>query len=292
LKIGILTRNAEGWCSRELRRALGERGVEAVCIGFRHLLAYVARKPSLLHDGLDVVSDLSALLVRPIGRGSLEEIVFRLDVLHRLGRLGLPVVNKPSAIEKAVDKYYALCLFEEGGLRVPETAVTTDADAAIAAFNELGGDVVVKPVFGSRGMGSTRVSDSEIATRVFRTLVFHHQVIYIQRFIPHGVRDIRAVVVGGRVVSAMYRVARGWKTNVSQGAKPVAAKLPTEYGELALRAAEALGCEVGGADILETDSGPLVLEVNSQPGWRGLQSISDVDIAGEIADYLIGVARR
>jgi len=235
--------------------------------------------------------DLDALVIRPIGRGSLEEIIFRMDLLRRLEAEGLLVVNPAEAIEICSDKYRALWLMELAGLPVPRTVATEDVQSAMRAFWELGGDVVVKPIFGSRGVGSVRVSDPDTALRVFRAIAFHHGVIYLQEFIPHGPYDIRALVVGGRVVSAMRRVARGWKKNIHQGAKPEALELTPELSELAVRAAEATRCLVAGVDILPGPRGPLVVEVNSQPGWRGLQEVSRTDIAVEIASFVLREAR-
>lgn len=288
MKMGLLTRNPRAWCSTQLVKAMERRGVEPLPLSFSDLRARVSFRPEVSLDShLDLVRELGALIVRPIGRGSLDEIIFRLDLLHRLERLGLPIINPPSSIEKAVDKYYALTLMEERGLPVPRTVVTESVEGAMDALHELGGDVVVKPLFGSRGIGITRVSDPEAAGRIFRSLAFVHNVLYVQEFIPHGTRDIRAFVVGDKVVAAMYRVAEGWKTNVSQGAKPIPLRPGRELENLSVGAAEALGCIVAGVDVLEGPGGYVVNEVNSQPGFRGLQSMTHVDIAGKIVDHIL-----
>ena len=284
--MGILTRNSEAYCSVQLQEALKRNGVEPVCLGFRHLLARMGGRPAMESQLLDITG-LAAIIVRPIGGGSLDEIIFRIDALHRLERLGVPIYNSPSAIERAVDKYHALCLLEEKGYPVPRTVVTEDWKEALRAFQELGGDAVVKPLFGSRGIGSTRISDPDTATRVFKILSQYHQVSYVQEYIPHGGRDIRAFVVGEEVIASMYRVAEGWKTNVSQGAVPIRLALDEELGELAVGAVGALGCEIAGADIMETPRGPVLLEVNSQPGWKGLQSVTDRNIAETISRYIL-----
>ena len=245
-------------------------------------------KPEVSIGEVDILKDLGAIIVRPIGRGSLEEIIFRMDLLHRLERLGVYVLNPPSAIERAVDKFYALTLLEEAGLGVPRTIVTESSDGALKAFYELRSDVVLKPLFGSRGVGSTRISDPNIAERIFRALDFQHNVFYIQEFIPHGHSDIRAFVLDGRVLAAMRRFAAdSWKTNVSLGANPLPIKLSGEVEEIAVKAAGTVGCEVAGVDILEGSNGPLVIEVNSQPGWKGLQSVSDINIADEIVGFVL-----
>ena len=287
LKMGIITRDENGWCSTQLRNAMEKRNITPVCFNFPQLIARVKYNPAASVNETNIPKELSALITRPIGRGSLEEIIFRMDLLHRLERLGILIINSPLSIERSVDKYYALALLEENGLPVPRTAVTENHREALKCFYELGGDVVVKPLFGSRGIGSTRISDPEVATRVFRTISFYHGVLYLQEFVPHGISDIRAFVVGDRVIASMRRVAGSWKTNVSLGAKPVAFQLSNELEELAVKTAKVIGCKVAGVDILEGPSGPLIIELNSQPGWRGLQTVTRVNIADEIVRYVL-----
>jgi len=292
MKVGILTRNRDSWCSLQLRRSFLKMNAEPVCFSFKDLTARVGFKPEVSFGEIDVLRDLDAIVVRPIGRGSLEEIIFRMDLLHRLERLGMYILNSPSAIERAVDKYYALSLLEENGIPVPRTIVVEDANSALSAFRELGGDVVVKPIFGSRGIGSTRISDVDVAERIFRALDFTHHVLYIQEFIPHGDYDLRLLILGGDVLASMKRVANSWKTNVSLGAKPFPYNPPDEIREIAIRASEILECELAGVDILQTSRGPVLVEVNSQPGWKGLQTTTEINIADEIASYVLARARE
>ena len=282
-----MTRDEDGWCSKQLRKAMERRNVTPVCFSYRQLIARVNYTPEASVGNIDVFRDLSSMITRPIGRGSLEEIIFRMNLLHRLERLGMLIINPPLAIERSVDKYCALTLFQENGLPAPRTAVTESHDEALHCFHELGGDVVVKPLFGSRGVGATRISDPDVAARVFRTISFYHGVLYLQEFIPHGVSDIRAFVVGDRVVAAMRRIAENWKTNVSLGAKPVPLNLSEDLENLAVKAADVIGCKVTGVDIVEGPEGPVVIELNSQPGWRGLQSVTKINIADEIISYIL-----
>jgi len=287
MKIGILTRNQNSWSSTQLREALARRNVSNICLRFTQLAARVSYKPYLNSSNTRVTEELDALIVRPIGKGSLEEIIFRMDVLHRLERLGLCVVNPPRAIELCADKYAILSILEENDIRVPRTIVTENIQEALRAFYELGGDVILKPIFGSRGVGSTRITDAEIATTVFKAITFYHGVIYLQEFVPHGLSDIRAFVVGNRVVAAMKRHSDTWKTNYSQGAKPVSLKLDYSLEEIAIKTADLAGCKVAGIDILESSAGPLLVDVNSQPGWKGLQSVASINIADEIVDFIL-----
>lgn len=287
MKIGLLTRNPSAWCSSKIVDAIKERGIEPVPFRFHDISARVACKPIIsIKRRIDALEDLKAVIVRPIGRGSLDEILFRMNYLRRMERLGLLVINSPSSIEIAVDKYYALTLLEENGLNVPETVVTEDPKKALDAFNRFG-DVVIKPIFGSRGIGVTRVTDAEVARRIFRSLSFYHNVLYVQKFIPHGNRDIRAFVVGNKVVAAMYRISENWKTNISQGAKTLAVKPSTEVTNIAVKAAQIIGCDIAGVDIMEGEEGYIVNEINSQPGFKGLQSTTTIDIAGAIIDHIL-----
>ncbi|HLV73297.1 MAG: RimK family alpha-L-glutamate ligase [bacterium] len=274
-----------GWHTAELERALCARGHRARVLPFDGLRARIGAAPRLSAGGVSL-DDVDAVLVRIIPRGSLEQIIFRVDALHRLVRAGIPVLNPPSAIERTVDKYYTSSLLEEAGIPTPYTVVAERMDDALAAFRELG-DVVVKPLFGSNGRGMVRISDEEIAYRVFRALELEGAIYYIQRAIPHEGRDIRAFVVGDRVVAAMWRCADHWCTNLARGARAEPATLPPAWEELSLRAARAVGAEIAGVDLLPTASGEVyVLEVNGIPGWRGLQQTTSTDIADAIVAHL------
>ncbi len=291
MRIAIVTRNRKAYSSFQLFEALKRRNVSSVCFNFPRLVAHVGRNLKVSVGNLDIRS-LDALIIRPIGRGSLEELVFRMDVLYRLQRAGTYVINPPEAIEHCVDKYDILTILEENGIPIPKTATTENVNEALKAFKELGGDVVIKPLFGSRGVGATRINDPEVATTVFRAITLYHGVIYLQEFVSHGVSDVRAFVVGNRVIAAMKRVANNWKTNYSQGATPQAIQLEKPLEDLAVKSARSIDCKVGGVDILESPAGPVVVEVNSQPGWRGLQTVANVNIADEIVDFVLSDIRK
>jgi RimK family alpha-L-glutamate ligase len=292
LKVGIMTRDQDAWCSSRLKEAFLRNHVEPVAFRFDDVTARIGSVPEFSLGEINVLNDLSAILVRPIGRGSLDEIIFQMDSLHKMARRGMPVINPPAAIEKAVDKYYALALLSEHGLPVPRTVVTEDVGEAMQAFRDFGGEAVIKPVFGSRGIGVARIRDEDVAERVMRTLRFYRHVLYVQEFVRHGTRDIRTFVIGGRVVAGIFRVSRSWKTNVSRGAVPKEFKVDSEVEALAVKAAATLGCKIAGVDIMESDEGPLVHEVNSQPGWKGLQTTTNVRIADEITAFVIQEAKK
>jgi len=282
----------EAWSSTQVREALTKRNIPYICFTFPKLLAQIGYKPHFKVNNINLLEELDAIIIRPIGRGSLEELVFRMDILYKLERLGFTLINPPEAIEHCVDKYDILAILEDNGIAVPRTAATESVAEALKAFTELGGDVVVKPIFGSRGIGATRIVDSEIATSVFKAITFYHGVIYLQEFVPHGHSDIRAFVVDGHVIAAMRRVAESWKTNYSQGARPAPITLDPAHEELAVKSAKAVGCKVAGVDILEGPEGPVIVDVNSQPGWKGLQAVTKVNVADEIVRFLLSELKK
>src|SRR5262249_32951766 len=155
-----------------------------------------------------------------------------------------------AAVETCVDKYLAAARLEAAGLPVPPTVVCQHADAALDAFAVLGGDVVVKPLFGSEGRGMVRVCDPETAWRVFRTLERTQAVLYLQRFIAHPGWDLRVLVLGGRALAAMRRFANGgWRTNVAQGGTAESVPPTAAEEDLAVRAAAAVGAPLAGVDL-------------------------------------------
>ena len=282
----------EAWSSTQLRKALTKCSIPYECFTFPKLLAQLGMKPYFKVKDTKLIEELNALVIRPIGRGSLEEIVFRLDMLYKLERQGFYVINPAEAIEHCADKYDILSILEDNDIPVPRTFATESVEEGLKSFVELGGDVIIKPIFGSRGIGATRIVDAEIAATVFKAITFHHGVIYIQEFVPHGYSDIRGFVVDNQAISSMRRVAQSWKTNYSQGAQPSAIKLEPSLEELAVKAAQAVGCKIAGVDILEGPKGPVVVDVNSQPGWKGLQMVAKVNIADEIVNFILSEIRR
>jgi RimK family alpha-L-glutamate ligase len=281
MRLAILT-GGDGWHVRDLHRAAALLGHEAVAVDFRRISTGVAA-------AADPLAGFDAALVRTMPPGSLEQVVFRMDVLHRLQTQGLPVLNPPRAIETCVDKYLAGVRLEAAGLRVPPTVVCQHAEAAMEAFTAMGGDVIVKPLFGAEGRGMVRVTDPDLAWRTFRTLKRLQSVLYVQRFIAHEGWDLRGFVLGGRVLAAMRRHARGgWRTNIAQGGKAERVRLTAAEEQLALRAAAAVGAPAAGVDLLPGPDGEwYVLEVNAVPGWRALAPVADVDVAAALIEFLV-----
>jgi RimK family alpha-L-glutamate ligase len=284
LLIAVLAARS-GWHTQELERAAAERGHEAIVLPYEGLVATIGPVPGLrsLSTELDAVD---AVLARIIPSGSLEQIIFRVDALHRLEDRGIRVMNSPRAIERTVDKFWTSTLLEQCGIPTPQTLVCDNPEEATAAFRALG-DVIVKPLFGSMGLGMIRVNDEEMAFRVFRTIEQIRGVYYLQRTIEHDGADIRAFVVGGRVLGAIERRAPGWRTNLARGGTARSIALPEHLTALAVRAAAAVGADYAGVDLLTDKEGTtFVLEVNGIPGWRGLQEATGLDVAGRLVDFL------
>ena len=284
-KIGILS-SQRGYHVLALEQAARARGCEPAFYNIARLAGRIGGSPALQMRG-EQIEDCQAVLVRTIPSGSLEQIIFRMDTLHRLEKLGVRVVNSASAIERTVDKYYTSFLLSDAGIPTPKTLVTEDFDAALAFCRDMG-DVVLKPIFGSEGKGMVRVSDEETAYRVLRAWELNRYVFYVQEFLPHFQEDVRAFVVGKEVVAAMRRRGAGWKTNFAQGAKVERAELSADMEALAVDAARLIGLEYAGVDLMRTeDGGTYVVEINSIPGWRGLQQTTSQNIARRIIDHLL-----
>ena len=288
MKVGIVASGRREWHVQRLTEELEGRGVEAYMFSATSFLSKVGAEPKLSVRGYPI-DNYDAAIVRKVPGGPAEREFYRMDVLHRLEDMGVYVMNPADSIEVAVDKFYTSARLEEDGISTPRTVVTERFDDAMKAFEELGGDIVIKPLFGSLGMGMTRLSDPDTAYRVFRALEMTQGVYYLQEFIPHAREDIRAFIVGGKVVASMLRRGEDWKTNISAGgsAKPYA--IEEELAELSVRATETIGLEYSGVDLLrsEEDGRVYVIELNSTPGWQGLQTVTEENIASLVVDHLL-----
>jgi ribosomal protein S6--L-glutamate ligase len=287
--------SGSGWHVQDLLRAAGRLDLRLDTVPFDRLNGYAGLPGRSVEADGARLDDAAGVLVRMMPPGSLEQVVYRMDALHRLERLGVPLLNRPRAVEAAVDKYLSLAWLERAGLPVPPTFVGESSGEALAAYDRLGPDVVVKPLFGSEGRGLLRVSDRELARRAFRTLEQLGAVIYLQKIVRHPGHDVRAFVLGGRVLGAIRRFAPDgdWRTNVAVGGRPEAFAIDRPLERLALRAADAVGAEMAGVDLLDDldRGGPVVVEVNAVPGWRALARATGVDVAAAILDELRSRAR-
>ena len=276
-----------GWHFKDLQRAAGDDH-QVRSVPFSAVGASIGLNGDFAFFSGNV--DLTAfdcLLVRTMPPGSLEQVVFRMDVLARWQDAGRLVVNPPRSVEVAVDKYLALTRLERAGLNVPATVVCQTFEEAMQAFQRLGRDVVVKPLFGSEGRGMTRISDEDLAVRAFKMLDLMNAVIYVQRFIEHQGRDYRLLVIGQQTLGMCRHNTRDWRTNISRGATAEPMLVDQNAHALALRAAGAVGAPLAGVDVLPARDGSLyVLEVNAVPGWKAIARTLKVDVASMVLEHL------
>jgi len=283
MQIAILS-HPQSWYRRDLERAAVERGHRVVGMPFENLSAHVHSGQGRVRGAEQSLSEFDAVIVRTMPPGSLEQVVFRMNVLAELEAVGVQVLNGPKAIECAVDKYLTTARLQRAGLPVPETIVCEDSETAQLAFEALGGDIVVKPIFGAEGRGILRVSDPDLALRTFRTLERLQAVLYLQKFVEHEGFDVRVMVLDGKVLAGMRRRSpHDFRTNVSRSGQAEPIELSDRECDWALRAAAAVGARIAGVDILYDRSGAgYVIEVNGVPGWQALQRVTGIDVASHV----------
>ncbi|MFX0010095.1 MAG: RimK family alpha-L-glutamate ligase [Candidatus Hermodarchaeota archaeon] len=237
----------------------------------------------------DLFNDLNPFgaLVRGFGAAITQKIFFRLDLLSAMEEYGLKLINSRESLEIASDKFLTSLFLEKHRLPTPKTIVCENPEDAIIAFEELGGDIVIKPLYGSRGVGITRIQDKGFAENVIYTLGQLNEIYYLQEFVEHKNQDIRILVIGGKVIAGMYRVSDSWKTNIHAGATMKPIDMTKEMQTLAIKAAEVTKTEIAGIDLVETSKGLSILEVNSVPGFTALQKVTEVNLAEEMVDYFL-----
>jgi RimK family alpha-L-glutamate ligase len=281
---------ADSWYFRDLQRAAGAK-YQVTAIDFSALRTSLGESPKFSCGDLDLRT-CDALIVRTMPPGSLEQVVFRMDLLARLEAAGVKVCNAAKAIEASVDKYLTTAKLQAAGLQVPRTMVCQDWREAMQAFDSLGGDCVLKPLFGGEGRGIARLNDEAIAARAFRLFDQMGSVLYLQEYIAHEGFDIRVLCVGSRAWAMRRHNANDWRTNISRGGTAEPIELSGELRELAARSAAAVGAEIAGVDLLPDGRGSFyVLEVNAVPGWKALGEALQVDVAAEVLQYVAEVAK-
>ncbi|WP_437187353.1 ATP-grasp domain-containing protein [Planctomicrobium sp. SH668] len=287
MKIAVLGNEGSRYVS-QLTQAAIRRGHSCERVDFRQLAAAVYSSLTTTSSPQSSLAEVDAVIVRTMPPGSLEQVVFRMDVLQRMQAQGTFILNPPKAIEAAVDKFLTTSKLAANGLPTPRTWTGESSEAAMEAFEQLGGDVVVKPLFGAEGRGIVRVSDPDLAHRVFRTLERTQSVLYLQQYIAHAGYDIRVLVLDGKVLGAIQRSnPTDFRTNVAR--KGVATlHLPTENEcDLAIRAAAAVGACFAGIDLLyDPVGGCYVIEVNGVPGWQAFEKVTKIPIADRVIAFL------
>ena len=277
---------------KQLYNACKEIAGKTILARIMDMSAYVGSDGSRFWHGDLEITGVNLCLLRSFGSGSYEQVTKRVSMIEHMESSGTPVVNPTRAYQKTKDKYSMIFTLAGTGLPIPETYVTEMAHWAYRASRNFR-EIVYKPIVGSLGFGSMKFSDADMAFNAFKRLESLGQPIYLQEHLEKPGRDIRAFVVGEEVLASIYRIARAdeWKTNVAQRGKAKSTKLPGELQELALRAVEALELIYAGVDILETEQGPVLLEVNASPSWQGLQKATGLNVARQIVQYAVNLAK-
>ncbi|OYT63532.1 alpha-L-glutamate ligase [Methanosarcinales archaeon ex4572_44] len=286
MKIGIVVTDPADWTAERFIHGLRLVGVEPITIELGKAVSNVSE---ITCEGFSLF-DLDGLLVRDVGGGGLESSVFRFDLLVELECSGIQVVNPSHAIQLAANKHLSYWKLKRSKLPLPLTCVTSEIKEAISFVENLG-SAVAKPIFGYKGL-DVELIDAKRLHRV-STIIRERGVIYLQEFIPHAGRDVRAFVVGNEVIGAIYRIApeNEWISNLSQGGTPQPCSLTGVQKDLAIRAARALGAAYAGVDLIGDENETFVLEVNGTPSGYGLFAACRVDVTRAIIDLLMNRVR-
>lgn len=292
MRIALAACNGE-WHRARLVAGLRALGIEPVLFSLADVAMVTGEGEPLRVPGFDGALP-DGVLLRTIAGGTFESTTLRLGVLHALTGAGTVVWNAPAAIERSVDKSMTSLLLARRGLPTPSTFVVSRREAAaeVAAREARpGSPLVLKPLFGSQGEGLRLIehpdelpSEDEVSG-----------VYYLQRFVARADgawRDYRVFVCGGEVLAGMIREGESWITNVHRGGRPQPWAVPPRAVELASAAAQAVGVDYTGVDLVDDGEGGFqVLEVNSMPAWSGLQRVTELDIAGAIARAFVDAVR-
>ena len=219
-----------------------------------------------------------------------------LYALRILNAFGVPTVNTAAVAEACGDKLTTSTLLAKAGLPQPRNVVAFTPESALEALEELGYPAVVKPVVGSWGRLLAKVNDRDAAEAIFEHKATlgstQHQVFYVQEYIAKPGRDIRAIVIGDRVLTAMYRKSEHWITNTARGGEGELCPITPEIESICLGAARAMGGGVLAIDLIEhSERGYLINEVNHTMEFHTMQPLSGVDVAGEIVEYAMNLAK-
>ncbi len=274
----------EGWHADQLRTAARRHGCELVYADYESLAGQIDGAVHRVICSAGDVCSFKSVLCRTMPMASMERILFRLATLHALHAEGHVIVNPPRTLEIAIDKYATLAMVSQLGYEVPRTIVVQSRTEAIEAFELLGGDVVVKPIFGGEGRGVMRVRDRQLAWTVFSTLDQLQAMHYLQPFVAPGGRDLRLLVIGEEVIAVRRTAPLGeFRTNVASGGICEAVVPEADQIAMAKRIAAHMQLRIGSIDLLEQEHGPpLLVEVNGIPGWKGAQQCVALNLADKM----------
>ena len=286
MKIAVLSTAPNCYSTRRLRQAAEQRGHSVKVLNtLRFAIELEHGEPDLYFRGRRI-TDYDAIVPR-IGASI---TYFGTAVVRQFEQMDVFTPNTAAGIGNSRDKLRSLQILSKHDIGIPQTLFVRNRNDVLPAIERLGGaPVVVKLLEGTQGVGVILADSSKVAEAIIETLQGAQQNVLVQRFVAESRgRDIRAFVVGDRVVAAIRRVAKGgeFRSNLHRGGRAEAVELDDAYTETAVRAAQILGLRVAGVDMLEGDDGPLIMEVNSSPGLEGIETGSGLDVAGAIVDYI------
>lgn len=296
-QLGIVVTDRNDWTADALIKQADKSGFKTCLPDLGKIRTTIDRKTRHSTPDTDF-SELDAIIIRDMGQGKNDAHIFRFDVLQELEKNGTLIVNPPAAIQNAANKFHTSCLLSEAGVPTPLTFVTQQTEEAADIIGKLG-DAVIKPVFGYKGIGIKRIqgedvinTDGSVEKNGMRKLVSscmeEKGILYIQEFIHNPGQDIRAFVVNGNVAGAIYRKAApgSWLNNLSQGGTSEKCELTEEQENMCIKAAEAVGAIYAGVDLIESDKGCFILEVNATPSGAGIYKSLNVNVAEYIIDTI------
>lgn len=286
MRLAILSRGRDIYSTRRLLEAALGRGHEAEVLDtLRFAIDLRSREPDLFYRGVHV-DDFNAVLPR-IGSSI---TYFGTAVVRQFEQMDVFCANSSTGIVNSRDKLRSLQILSRHDVVIPTTTFVRDRRDVLPAIRRVGGaPVIIKLLEGTQGVGVILADSEKVAESIIETLHSSRQNVLVQKFVAESRgRDIRAFVVGDRVVAAMRRTAQGdeFRSNVHRGGKTQAVELDEAFAETAVRAAQIMGLRVAGVDMLESKEGPAVLEVNSSPGIEGIEGATGLDVAGAVIDYI------
>jgi ribosomal protein S6--L-glutamate ligase len=281
LRIAILSRNSKLYSTRRLVEAAGQLGHAPRVLDTLRCNMVVARDvPRLLYRGEELSADDLHVAIPRIGASITG---YGISVVNQLDQMGVPVLAAATPIARSRDKLRALQLLSRFGIDIPRTVMCRFRDEVPDAVEMVGGlPCIIKLIQGTQGVGVMMASTMAEVQGMLDTLWTLGQEILLQELVAESRgRDVRALVVGDRVVGAMRRTARAgeFRSNIHRGGSAEAVELPREFAEAAVKAARVVGLEVAGVDMLEARTGPKIMEVNCSPGFEGLEAATGKDVA-------------
>ena len=286
IKLAILSCGPKSYSTRRFKEAALQRGHEVDVLDTLKFAIDLQEGIPDLYFRQKVLSDYDAVLPR-IGASI---SYYGTAVVRQFQEMDVFCANTAHGITNSRDKLRSLQILSRHHIGIPRTTFVRDRKDVLPAIERVGGaPVVIKLIEGTQGIGVLLAESINAAESIIELLQSQKQNVLVQKFVAESKgKDIRALVVGDRVVAAMRRVAQGqeFRSNVHRGGIAEAVELDDQYVETAVRAAQILGLQVAGVDMLEGKNGPQIMEVNSSPGLEGIESCTGLDVAGAIVDYI------